>query len=524
MICIPIIAKSNKEALHEIALGCRIADAIELRMDLIEDGSLAELISTSRSISGKVRIIVTWREKVEAEQTGEFLHAAGRAGEQKDKKMAVLNQAVELGADYIDIELSTGREAIEKLKSRCEKRGCFTKVIISYHDFKRTPALTRLKAIFHTCREYQPAVVKIVTYARKPEDNFPVLSLIPYARKHSQDIIAFCMGDHGRISRLLAASLGNFIDFATLPQGAPSAPGQFTVSEMKQINTMIKSAAKRQKPGGVVSTEAPGGNYVLLGNPVKQSLSPLMHKAALDHLGIEGSYNAFCVSNLAAAVQGIRGMDIRGASVTLPFKTAIMEFLDDIDNDALKIGAVNTISNKNGRLTGWNTDWRGLIFTLREAMTIKGKKFVIIGAGGTARAAVYGIIKEGGFPVIANRTEGNGKLLAGQFHCPYYALGEIGNIKADCLINTTPVGMYPHRDKSPVDANTLAGFKYVMDVVYNPQKTKLLQEAFQQGCHVLRGLNMFVHQGAEQIKLWTGLEPDRTLMKKVAAERLARIE
>jgi shikimate dehydrogenase len=201
-----------------------------------------------------------------------------------------------------------------------------------------------------------------------------------------------------------------------------------------------------------------------------------------------------------------------------------MEYLDDVSGDALEIGAVNTILNSNGHLAGFNTDWLGLIIPLREAMTIKGKKFVIIGAGGTARAAVFGIMKEGGLPVIVNRTLENGKLLSEKFDCPFYALNDIGKIEADCLINTTPVGMYPYIDKSPVDARALAGYKYVMDVIYNPLKTKLLKDAGRLGCHVFSGLDMFVHQGAEQIKLWTGKEPDRKLMKKTVLEKLTRVE
>jgi shikimate dehydrogenase/3-dehydroquinate dehydratase type I len=525
MICIPITAISNKEALHDIEHSCRIADAIELRMDLIADGTLPELISAARSSSNTVRIIVTWRKKEEAAQAGESLGVGGETKDQKDKKMAMLKQAIELGTDYIDIELSAGNEAIEELKSHCEKQGGSTKIIISYHNFKKTPSLTRLKGIFHQCHEFKPAVVKIVTYARKPEDNLQVLSLIPYARKHLQEIIALCMGDKGRISRMAAPSLGNFLDFAALPQKTKSAPGQLTISEMKQINKLVNDDERQQKPLVFSGEGSRLRNYVLLGNPVKQSLSPLMHNAALADLGIEGRYNAFCVYDLAAAVQGIRAMDIRGASVTIPFKSAVMEYLDDITLDALKLGAVNAIISSNGRLTGANTDWLGLVITLRQAaMTIKGEKFVIVGAGGTARAAAYGIIKEGGFPVIVNRTVENGKLLANQLNCPFYALSEIKTIKADCLINTTPVGMYPHIDKSPVNAAVLAGYKYVMDVIYNPLKTKMLKDAGQRGCHVLPGLDMFVHQGAEQIKLWTGLEPNRVLMKKVVEERLTRVE
>jgi shikimate dehydrogenase len=226
---------------------------------------------------------------------------------------------------------------------------------------------------------------------------------------------------------------------------------------------------------------------------------------------------------LGGALQGMRAMNIRGASVTIPFKVAVMEYLDDIDDDALKIGAVNTIISKSSRLTGCNTDWLGMILTLQEAMPIKGKTFVIIGAGGTARAAAYGIMKEGGFPVIVNRTPEKGKILSGKLNCPFYPLAEIGRIKADCLINTTPVGMYP-KDKSPVKASALAGFRYVMDVIYNPLKTKLLADAEKQGCHIFSGLDMFVHQGAQQLRLWTGVEPPRALMKKVILKRLTQIE
>jgi shikimate dehydrogenase len=248
-----------------------------------------------------------------------------------------------------------------------------------------------------------------------------------------------------------------------------------------------------------------------------------MHNAALADLSHDGHYSAFCVYDLAAAMAGIRGMDIRGVSVTIPYKVTVMELLDNVDADALNIGAVNTIINDNGRIIGFNTDWRGLVLTLKETMTIKDKKFVIIGAGGTARAAAYGIIKEGGTPIIANRLSEKGKILSAKFHCRFYPLAEVGKIAADCLINTTPVGMYPHVDESPVDAGVLAGYKYVMDVIYNPLKTKLLQDAEMLGCHTFSGLDMFVHQGAEQLKLWTGKEPNRGLMKKVVLERLSKI-
>lgn len=247
-----------------------------------------------------------------------------------------------------------------------------------------------------------------------------------------------------------------------------------------------------------------------------------MHNAALKKMGIDESYSAACVQDIGGAVAGIRGMNIHGASVTIPFKVAVMKYLDDLDDDALEIGAVNTIVNRDGILTGYNTDWLGLTLTLKSAMTIKNKTFVIIGAGGTARAAAYGIKKEGGIPVIVNRTPEKGKMLSGKLNCFFYPLSEAGRIKADCLINTTSVGMYPHQDKSPVNATTLTGYQYVMDVIYNPLHTKLLKDAQRQGCYIFSGADMFVHQGAEQLRLWTGKEPPRELMKKVILERLTK--
>jgi shikimate dehydrogenase/3-dehydroquinate dehydratase type I len=522
MICIPITAGTKKEALHAIERSCQIADFIELRMDLIEDGSLVNLISTARNISSSIKIIVTCRKKEEATSAGGSVGIKGAGKKTIDRKIALLKEAIELGADFVDIELAEGRAAIKELQIFCAKHGGKTKIIVSYHNLKKTPTLTKLKEIFHQCAKVKPAVVKIVTSANTVEDNLIALRLIPYARKYSPEIISLCMGDKGRVSRAIAPLLGNYLSFATLEPEGQSAPGQFTVYEMKQINELFKG--ERTSPSApVLSMRTPPQNFILLGNPVRQSLSPLMHNAALKEMGIKGNYSVFCVHDLGGALQGMKGMNIRGASVTIPFKVEVMEYLDDIDDDALIIGAVNTIINNKGRLTGYNTDWLGLILTLKKAMPIKGKTIVIIGAGGTARAAAYGIMKEGGFPIIANRTPEKGKIISSKLNCPFYSLAEIGKIKADCLINTTPVGMYP-KDKSPVKASALGGYKYVMDVIYNPLKTKLLADAERQGCHIISGLDMFVNQGAEQLRLWTGVEPPRALMKKVILERLTKIE
>jgi shikimate dehydrogenase len=263
--------------------------------------------------------------------------------------------------------------------------------------------------------------------------------------------------------------------------------------------------------------------FALFGNPVGHSLSPLMHNATFKRMNIDANYVPFCINNLEDAVRGIRGLDIRGVSVTIPFKTTVISYLDEVDESSLRVGAVNTILNDGeGMLKGYNTDWVGLIRDLNESLEISGRTFAILGAGGAARAAVFGILKDGGIPVILNRTIEKGEKMARDFGCPFYPLSEIGNLKADCLINTTPVGMAPDRERSPLARESLVNFRWVMDLIYNPLKTKLLRDAEEAGCMVLTGVGMFVHQGAEQIKIWKGVDPPRAFMKQIVLERLKK--
>ena len=259
----------------------------------------------------------------------------------------------------------------------------------------------------------------------------------------------------------------------------------------------------------------------LFGNPVRHSLSPAMHNAALAAMGINGVYVPFCVTDLRAAVLGMRGMGIRGASVTLPFKVEVMELLDELDDDARRIGAVNTISCRRGALRGTNTDWIGLWAALGPARAGGAQTYVIVGAGGAARAALFAVLQDGGQPVLVNRTAATGGQLAAEWGCSFRKLADLDRLEADCLINTTAVGMAPHGEESPVPAAVLPRFRWVMDCVYTPLETRLLREARAAGCEVLSGLEMFVTQGAEQLRLWTGREPPTALMRQVVQERLA---
>ncbi len=256
--------------------------------------------------------------------------------------------------------------------------------------------------------------------------------------------------------------------------------------------------------------------YCIFANPVKHTQSPAIHNFNFARHNINAVYLAFELDDIQKGISAMRTLNIKGASITIPFKETVIDHLDWIDEDALKIGAVNTIINKNGKLFGYNTDYKAAAAPLKP-FGIKGKKICIIGAGGAAQAVAYGIFKEKGQMVILNRSKQRGLALASKYHSDFIALDEpdkLNHIRADILINTTAVGMSPQIDCSPVPADFLTPDMIVMDIVYNPLKTKLLTEAQLNGCKIIDGLSMFLHQGAAQFKLWTGTSPDIEQMRQ----------
>ncbi|MCK4728904.1 MAG: shikimate dehydrogenase [Desulfobacterales bacterium] len=262
--------------------------------------------------------------------------------------------------------------------------------------------------------------------------------------------------------------------------------------------------------------------YGILGNPVAQSMSPLMHNAAFRSLGIDAIYVPFEVKDLESAVAGIRALQIRGASVTHPFKTRILGLIDQIDVTAKKVGAVNTLVLEGNSIRGINTDWTGAVRCIEGLLPIKDNHFVVVGAGGAARAVIFGITREGGKITLVNRTKDKGLALAEAFGLPFVPLSETVNLSGDCLINTTPVGMYPNVEEMPVPKGVVSRYKAVVDVIYNPFKTRLLREAEAEGCLVANGFEMFVFQGVEQFRIWTGRQAPVELMRDVVVQALVQ--
>lgn len=262
----------------------------------------------------------------------------------------------------------------------------------------------------------------------------------------------------------------------------------------------------------------------VIGYPVRHSLSPAMHNAAFEAMELNAVYLAFETKDMKGALKGMKALGLKGLSVTIPYKTDIIPLLDEVEGRALKIGAVNTVVNQNGRLTGYNTDATGALKALEAKAHVAGQSCLVVGAGGAARAVGF-ILKESGAEVtITNRSLKGGEALAKELNCPFVPLARIEEHQAQILVQTTPVGMYPDVDQSPVPEQALKPDMVVMDIIYNPLETRLLQNARANGCSVVDGVGMFVYQGAEQFRLWTGLEPPVEIMAYVVKDALSRMK
>ena len=261
--------------------------------------------------------------------------------------------------------------------------------------------------------------------------------------------------------------------------------------------------------------------YAVFGDPVSHSLSPVMHNSAFAQAGLEGFYFAFRVKDIAAAVGAVRALGISGVSITIPHKVDVMKYLDRIDQLAGQIGAVNTIVNRQGILYGYNSDCAGAVNALREKIDIRAKTVAVIGAGGAARAVGFGIRQEGGRLTIINRSKESGESLAAGLDCEFKPLSDVRRLPYDVVINATSVGMMPHENHIPLDDALLEDGMVVMDLVYNPLKTRLLKSAEKRRCTTIDGVAMLVHQGAVQFELWTGKKAPVDVMRKVVLEELA---
>lgn len=271
----------------------------------------------------------------------------------------------------------------------------------------------------------------------------------------------------------------------------------------------------------------------IIGYPVGHSLSPAMQQAAIEAEGLPYRYTAMEVlpEKLVATVSKLRNSSFRGFNVTIPHKTAVMPLLDEIHEDARRIGAVNTVVQEEGRLIGYNTDAAGFLEGLRGVgRTFAGKNAVLLGAGGAARALLWALVKEGVEKILlgVRNVEKTRELLrdfsfAGNVMAVSWteALFRERLAEADLVVNATPLGMVPHTEgMPPVDWRALKAHAFLYDIIYTPAKTRFLREGEANGHETLNGIPMLIGQGAAAFRLWTGQEADREAMGRALSASL----
>jgi 3-dehydroquinate dehydratase/shikimate dehydrogenase len=498
LLCVPITETSSAGCFAALQDCERLADIIELRLDYLSADTLAQVIAELQARIRQISkpLIITFRPR---EQGGRRdLSLSDRQNFWRS-----LPQEIVRAMAFADFELDLAESFAEATPIP------WNKVICSWHNLEETPA--GLLEIYDRIAGTRAAVVKIATQANRISDCLRLFELIE-RKSAGRPLIVLGMGMPGLMTRILALSRGALLTFGALRRGAESASGQPTANELKDLY-QVKQLTRESEILGVI------------GNPIGHSRSPLMHNAVLKALERNGVYLPFAVDSAADFVRDFvrpasRKIDwrLRGLSVTIPHKLAIIPHLDLIDLTAQRIGAVNTVVIEGDRLLGYNTDVIGAMKPLDELLDLKGARAAVIGAGGSARAICYGLRERGAETTVYGRDLSKAQLLADEFKTRAGTIAGFDG-RADLVVNCTPIGMRGHSEgEAPVKAERLSGVKLVYDLVYNPEETALLREARAAGCRTLGGLAMLVGQAAEQFRLWTGLDAPVDVMWRAVSQ------
>ncbi len=283
---------------------------------------------------------------------------------------------------------------------------------------------------------------------------------------------------------------GSAFTFAALTPGERTAPGQVAASELRGVYRIDQVD---------VATRV----YGVAGDPVSHSLSPVIMNTALRRENVNAVYLALHAKTLKDLLACVRDIPIHGLSITMPYKEAILEHLDNTDSHTAKIGACNTVVRaQDGKLYGFNTDTAGIVRPLEQRITLEGARVLVLGAGGAARAAVFGLKERGSEVFILNRSAAPARKLARQARARTIKRADLKKLAFDVIINATPVGMANGKD-SPLNENEISA-KFAFDMVYDPAETRFLKAAKARGAQIIPGIEMFVHQAARQFEIWTG--------------------
>jgi 3-dehydroquinate dehydratase / shikimate dehydrogenase len=474
-VCVAVVGSDPNEMVEKAEGLARDNPFLEFRLDYLSKPALA-IPRIKRFIESHMGAIViaTCRR---AASGGKF---RGSIASQLD----VLGKAAAAGCQLVDVELQTAAkckpEQLQKLRGRAG-------LILSFHDFRATK---KLDETLQKMLVYPADFYKVVSTATNLSDNVTMIKFLAReGDRHS--MVGMCMGEQGVISRVLGVRAGSVFTFGSAGAGQETAPGQITAQELRSVYRIDQVD---------VATRV----YGVVGDPIAHSLSPAIMNAAFRRENVNAVYLGLHAKTLKDLLTCIKEIPIHGISVTMPYKEAILPHLDNSDSHSTKIGACNTVVRaQDGKLYGFNTDTAGIVRPLeRRLNTLEGARILVLGAGGAARAAVFGLKERGSEVYILNRSIAPAKKLAHQARARMVKRQDLKKLAFDVIINATPVGMGNTRETPLQDKEINA--RYVFDMVYDPAETRLLKLAKEKGAQIIPGIEMFVHQAARQFEIWTG--------------------
>jgi 3-dehydroquinate dehydratase/shikimate dehydrogenase len=489
-ICISVCERTVGTLERAIATAAGLCELIEVRLDCLEPAELetGPALITKLLEKSACESILTFRPE---EQGGQHQLS-------DETRHAFWSSAI-FSRSFFDVELDLA-ESFNSTSSLPLPID-WSRTICSQHDFAGMPR--NLDLIYERMAVTPARVLKIAVLAHDATDCIPIFHLLERARQEGREMIAIAMGTAGIATRVLGPSRGGFLTYAALENESVTAPGQISADELHEVYRIEKIDQQTQICG-------------LVGLPVSHSVSTQIHNAAFEAAGVNAVYLPFEVRDIDAFMTRMihpatreLNWNMRGLSITAPHKAGVMKHLDWIEPAAKEIGAVNTVMVAEEKLHGYNTDALGFLKPLRQKFgPLRGASCVVIGAGGAASAAVWGLRQEGAKVMICARgghKEHKAEALAERFGVSWQVLEGATFQDADVVINATPLGTRGEFENlTPVSAEQLRGARLAYDLVYNPIETRFLREAREAGSETLGGLPMLVGQAAEQYKLWTG--------------------
>src|SRR5215471_18321066 len=485
-VCVAVIGSDAAEMIEKAESLVRGNTFLEFRLDYL-----------SQPASGlpKVKQFLEYYPHVAAVATCRRAPSGGRFRGSVAAQLDVLGKAAAAGCQLVDVELQTALKCREEQLQRLRTRAA---LILSYHDFHRT---RKLEDTLVKMTAFPSDFYKIVSTATTLYDNVLMMKFLEL-RNDRHSLVGLCMGEQGIISRVLAVRAGSTFTFAAVSEEQRTAPGQITAQELRSTYR-------------IEQVDAATRVYGLAGDPVAHSLSPAIMNAALRRENVNGVYLSLHAKTLKDLLACVRDIPIHGLSITMPYKQAILEHLDNTDSHTAKIGACNTVVRaQDGKLYGFNTDTSGVVRPLEQRLPLQGARVLVLGAGGAARAAVFGLKERGAEVFILNRTPAPAQKLARQAKARTIKRPELRKLAFDVIVNATPVGMGSSKE-SPLSHDEIKA-RYLLEMIYDPPETRLVQLARTRGVDVIPGIEMLVQQAARQFEIWTGKPAPSGEMLRVA--------